>query len=421
VLIQLTFIILMLFGIAALTIDVGIARLTQVQMQSAADTAALEGLRQRDAAGGDAGRRTAACQMAAWTFDDAFQDHCSAGANPTAPSLRLGAGPEFAMNNSGLALNASQTIDVAASGVYLPVLQSNPFANGVGNNPEGDMVSGTFAGNSDLYPEDSQYNRTDFAPAGGSATNVAEAPSFLVRLRRTDGRNPLDRDSNPDPTQGVSSSGGSLPFLFGRGLPMHSDPASTYDPRVNGMTVRATAITNGQPALRVGPPSAAVTPPLPGWGTVAVERGAWMTLLPHDGSSIELTLGGGGVLTFGGTPVGQAIQAAGAITVGDPITGAGAVIAPQCGLPPVPDACGPPGMGTGMNAYVPVYDSVSNLVTGFGFASVCEIPGTPTLVTIAPVNAHVACANATALVPGGLAGPIANLGQTSLFVSVLVH
>src|SRR5437016_6003144 len=95
----------MLLGVAALTIDMGIARLTQVQMQNAADTAALEGLRGRDT--GDATRRTAACQMAAWEFDDSFGPHCqpagetdieylSAG---TQGSNWLGAGPAIAMDD----------------------------------------------------------------------------------------------------------------------------------------------------------------------------------------------------------------------------------------------------------------------------------------------------------------------------------
>src|SRR5438270_13088361 len=47
-LIQMFFYVLMLMGIAALTIDMGYVRLTQSLMQNAADSAALEGLRQRD-------------------------------------------------------------------------------------------------------------------------------------------------------------------------------------------------------------------------------------------------------------------------------------------------------------------------------------------------------------------------------------
>ena len=60
-----------LFAIAALVIDLGFARLAQRQMQSAADSAALEGLH------GEGGatltylqRQERAEQIIAWTFDD---------------------------------------------------------------------------------------------------------------------------------------------------------------------------------------------------------------------------------------------------------------------------------------------------------------------------------------------------------------
>ncbi len=50
-LVQIFFIIFMLLGMTALYVDMGIARLTQSQMQNAADAAALEGLKNgRDAA-----------------------------------------------------------------------------------------------------------------------------------------------------------------------------------------------------------------------------------------------------------------------------------------------------------------------------------------------------------------------------------
>ncbi len=60
--------VMLLFGIfamVALVIDIGFARLAQRQMQTAADSAALEGLRYVDSDG-----RQRAGDMAAWTFDD---------------------------------------------------------------------------------------------------------------------------------------------------------------------------------------------------------------------------------------------------------------------------------------------------------------------------------------------------------------
>src|ERR1700682_210272 len=72
-LIQILFYVLMLFGVAALAVDMGLMRLTQRQMQNVADAAAMEGLRQRDvtldtaciSADPDQNRRCAATNMAA--------------------------------------------------------------------------------------------------------------------------------------------------------------------------------------------------------------------------------------------------------------------------------------------------------------------------------------------------------------------
>ena len=47
-LVQIALMVFAFCGLLALVVDVGYARLTQGQMQTAADTAALEGLRKRD-------------------------------------------------------------------------------------------------------------------------------------------------------------------------------------------------------------------------------------------------------------------------------------------------------------------------------------------------------------------------------------
>ena len=66
-----------LMGLAALVIDLGFARLTQRQMQTAVDAAALEGLRGKGTKS-DADRQDAAREIAGWHFDDdlnaAFDD-----------------------------------------------------------------------------------------------------------------------------------------------------------------------------------------------------------------------------------------------------------------------------------------------------------------------------------------------------------
>jgi len=431
VLIQLCFIILMLFGVAALTVDLGIARLTQIQMQNAADTAALEGLRGRDALG-DPQRRFAACEMAAWNFDDAFNPHCqpgetdfeALGSTPEGAAW-LGTGPVLTLDGGATPLNAEQTLNLSTSGVYKPVLQSN-----LANDVNGDMVSGTFGASSpnfgtdpgctvtnpNQYPEDCDYNRADFTAATGGSE-----PSFLVRLRRTDGRSPLDRDSN------VASSGPSLPFLFGRALPMHAGPNSAYDPRVHGMTVRATAISNLAPALQAGPPHPELNPPLPGWAPLAIRASLWSSSL-IDGGGLPATffLSNAGVsstLVFDGTStvVGQSLQQPappqGAIRTGDsilPLESALPPAVPECGaVPPPNDACGIP---AGSSGYLPIYDDTSNVVVGFGFINICRIHGGPLQIT--PMNGHVACANAA----GSGGGAASQLGiSTSLLVPVIAR
>src|SRR6185295_5699807 len=80
--------------------------------------------------------------------------------------------------------------------------------------------------------------------------------ALLVRLRRTKDlqgqpRNALDEEA------GVSSAANALPLLFGRGSLIKGDPGTGYAPRHDGITVRATAIAFGRPALCVGATNAA--------------------------------------------------------------------------------------------------------------------------------------------------------------------
>ena len=94
VLVLFAVLVIALLGIAALGIDMGLARLSQAQMQTAADTAALEGLRLRDfheyRALGDPYRRPRVGELVQQVFDDDF--HPTAGTvatlEPTAPHAR---------------------------------------------------------------------------------------------------------------------------------------------------------------------------------------------------------------------------------------------------------------------------------------------------------------------------------------------
>jgi len=115
------------------------------------------------------------------------------------------------------------------------------------------MVSGTYVEDRFFEAvEDSVYRRSDFVPANpnpqGGLGNTPD-DSFLVRMRRTNNFQGLDA------IPGVSSSGPALPFLFGRGTVMsvnQAGPFGGYNPRVHGLTVRATAIADARPALAVG-------------------------------------------------------------------------------------------------------------------------------------------------------------------------
>ena len=173
-----------LMGLAALVIDMGFARLAQRQMQTAVDSAALEGLRFRrdcpdewrtirrmaalprrdfdDAvqcikpdvakwlAWLDGARRTAASQMAANTFDD---DLNPANGDPR----NYGAGPvvQFQGGNSTLP-TASQQLIVPASPVYKPTRSdgSPGLELNSGNAQSGDMVAGTYGANARLRSGD---------------------------------------------------------------------------------------------------------------------------------------------------------------------------------------------------------------------------------------------------------------------------
>src|SRR5690242_18643967 len=92
---------LALLGITALVIDVGYVSLTHTEMQVAADSAALEGMRQRDALG-DVARRAAASQFVSLSFSDPDPN------DPRQP----GAGPEWTSSGGFTGLNATQTVSV---------------------------------------------------------------------------------------------------------------------------------------------------------------------------------------------------------------------------------------------------------------------------------------------------------------------
>ncbi len=242
-------------ALAGLVIDVGFARVAQRQMQTAADAAAVEGLRWRDvqqwedlprawlgdesfqaltgspaeppytgtmsAQQVDAARRWAASSMVAHVFDDDFV--LSADARNYGAGLRVERRAGIALPNTSF--RAAETVSLGDPPVYDPRLQFNR-----GNAKHGDIVEGRYGRNAG-YPgdathdESAEYDRRDFVPDDGD-----EANAMLVRLRRTAGPASLDD------VEGVSSRAGPLPFLFAAGSALDRDVAA------RGIEVRAVGI-----------------------------------------------------------------------------------------------------------------------------------------------------------------------------------
>jgi hypothetical protein len=409
-----------IFGVLTLIVDVGIAHLTQGQMQNAADAASLEGLRNRnlrsDPFEADCKRRSAARNMVSWTFDDDFI--------PGTDALQLGAGPNMALTGGVGELNAQQTIELVEPLSYKPALQRNQSDN----LPHGDMVSGTFDP-SQAPAEDDFYARPDFAPSAAVAPgesllagcpaddNFAGVPSsggspltdltdnaFLVRMRRTN--NSEDLDEIPD----VSSRGNTLPLLFGLGATLQAaDGGGGYSVRHDGLTVRATAIAQTRPALRIGGLCLSVTevpcrtrnPQLePQFGAVsfAIDRTCWGLSLENASVTSEGTIWTDGCPEAAGRPAGRFVAPGSAWHVASPIVAQ----TPTAGTI---DELG----------FVAIYECYGGddvlctngiqRVIGFGRAVMCGAPSDP--------NAP-ACAS-----PGTIPGPV-ELGRPVLSV-VAVH
>lgn len=143
----------LLFGLmamAALVIDLGFARLAQRQLQSAADAAALEGLRgQGSAASTYEDRQAAAEQLVVWTFDDDL--------NPTnGDGGAFGAGPivNFSGGQPGLQASPWMTVDVD-NATYKPMMQRRASPTGDRQFRVAIQRGGAIAEDYDLFSEGS--------------------------------------------------------------------------------------------------------------------------------------------------------------------------------------------------------------------------------------------------------------------------
>ena len=190
-----------LFAMAALVIDLGFARVAQRQMQSAADAAALEGLRGRgQGVDGYVDRQANAERFIAWTFADNLD--ATIGNDGT---VDFGAVVNFSGGVGNSNLNASQLMRVDASNVT--TIQRRPssrddnhFAVAVqrGGVIEGDFdllahgpsVPYLFASGS-FFPRDRIGN--GISVGGVSLTEARPAISVGRRLRINEG-DPVDMD-----------------------------------------------------------------------------------------------------------------------------------------------------------------------------------------------------------------------------------
>ncbi|MEO1528668.1 MAG: Tad domain-containing protein [Planctomycetota bacterium] len=221
---SLVFIALMLFGImalAGLVIDLGFARLTQRQMQVAADSAAVEGLRGEGIAA-YIDRRESARDFVHWHFDD---DLDASGTYPLdddgafgTGSGQFGAGPQLTFSG-GLgdpALDASRTIEVDPD---------NPV----------------------------------FKPVMEDGTQSA-AGTFTVALRR---------GGVTVPTADLYAQGTATPYLFARGS------LSNRQLIASGINIGANGVAEPRLAMSVGAPQPAQG--MPGSLGMAIDLGTWQT------------------------------------------------------------------------------------------------------------------------------------------------
>ena len=192
---------MLLFGLmamAALVIDIGFARLAQRQMQSAADTAALEGLRGEGTISyGD--RQLAAEQMIAWKFDDDL-DAANGDTGIDGNGGAFGTGPlvQFSGGAGPSDLFASQLMDVdPANPVYKPTIE------------RGEETTGEFRAN-------------------------------------------IQRGGVVDESANLYSLGPAVPYLFARGSTIKRELIG------RGISVGSSALAEARNAVKVGPAVASV-------------------------------------------------------------------------------------------------------------------------------------------------------------------
>lgn len=384
-----------LLAVAALVIDVGFVLLARRQMQTAVNTAALEGLRDFEGNG-----RETASQLAGAVFVDPQGE------------ITLGAGPTVMFQNGKPMGNfyASRLITKNNLGKYLPQRANGEVGleTNTANVPQGDLVKGNHLASGD-HTEDANYVRGDFEPN-------SSGDAFLARMRRT----------GEEPQDGSVTSGPPLPFLFGRGTLMlrqgngslgagdNVDGAAQVE---RGTLVRATAIAQARPALSAGPtisPAEGINmalagdlnSSLPGTAPLRVDVSFWQgggTTAAWDGSTFSSA----------GKTVGYFIARPGDIHAGGvPVVSVGQYLTPSTVVPTL----------TTSDQYLPLHTTVVlgnenvDLIVGFARVSI-TFDGTVLTLTCDPAIASTnAVASLTQPIRKNIenAAPIANLSQDEL-------
>ncbi len=225
ILILVVMLLFVMFAIAGLLIDVGMARLTQARMQSVTDAAAIDGGWQM-ALGSD---QTAVRDAVSNRTDELFE---------TWTPKRLEFEGGYDLDQDGI-LESSQTINTNTLGEAIrPSIDRN-----FGNEPAGDVVLG-------IYDETSIPNVLPGLPSGydrgqGFIADTTSPNSILVRLRRT----------NEQAIPGGTSDG-NLPYLWSRGSLLG------FGLKGQGIAVRSESIAKLSPATAVGSATNALLPPV---------------------------------------------------------------------------------------------------------------------------------------------------------------
>ena len=328
VLVLFAVLLFVILPLMALVIDLAYVQLTRRQMQTAVNTAALEGLRFRD---DNVDGRQAAVEIVSNVFDDDFD-------SSNGDQLYFDAGPNFGYSGgipvSNGTFQASATINVPGGSSY-PVLAEN-----LSNSANGDLVAGNWVYDQsdpakDEHVEAADYLREDFAVVSEADSQAGNYDAFLVRMRRTE-----ESFSDAD----AATTGTAVPFLFGRGI---IDRQELMARRERGSIVRATAIAHAVPAMTVGPYSADVGQ---GAAPVWIEKSQW-DLLVNDVAT---------TLTIAGT---ELQDAGGSANIGEFVTRQVVTVGDSLNLGPVEAVSG--------ERYVPIYQMLSSgnrYVIGFGLA-----------------------------------------------------